>query len=102
MVNAAPRLRVTDVSAGYLSGHPVLRGVNLTAEPGRITVILGPNGAGKSTLLKVIAGFLRPDAGAIQLGDDDISALPPHRHVQHGIGLLPQGRSTFPDLTVIE
>jgi branched-chain amino acid transport system ATP-binding protein len=102
MTGAAPRLRVTDVSAGYLPGHPVLRGVNLTAEPGRITVILGPNGAGKSTLLKVIAGFLRPDAGAIQLGDDDISALPPHRHVQHGIGLLPQGRSTFPDLTVIE
>ena len=60
MAAAAPRLRVTDVSAGYLPGHPVLRGVNLTAEPGRITVILGPNGAGKSTLLKVIAGFLPP------------------------------------------
>ena len=102
MATAAPRLRVSNVSAGYSPGHPVLRGVNLTAEPGRITVILGPNGAGKSTLLKVISGFLSPASGAIQLGDSDIGALPPHRHVEHGIGLLPQGRSTFPDLTVVE
>jgi branched-chain amino acid transport system ATP-binding protein len=98
----APSLHVSNVSAGYLPGHPVLRGVNLNAAPGRITVILGPNGAGKSTLLKVIAGFLAPAAGTIALGDADISALPPHLHVAHGIGLLPQGRSAFPDLTVIE
>src|SRR5262245_43874742 len=98
----APSLRVTNVEAGYLPGHPVLRGVSLTAAPGRITVILGPNGAGKSTLLKVIAGFLAPAAGAIALGEEDISALPPHRHVAHGIGLLPQGRSAFPELTVVE
>jgi branched-chain amino acid transport system ATP-binding protein len=102
MANASPRLRVSDVSAGYSPGHPVLRGVNLTAEPGRITVILGPNGAGKSTLLKVIAGFLQPAGGSVQLGEKEITALPPHRHVEHGIGLLPQGRSTFPDLSVVE
>jgi branched-chain amino acid transport system ATP-binding protein len=102
MTMIAPSLNVSNVSAGYLPGHPVLRGVNLTASPGRITVILGPNGAGKSTLLKVIAGFLPPAAGSIALGDTDISTLPPHRHVAHGIGLLPQGRSAFPDLTVVE
>jgi branched-chain amino acid transport system ATP-binding protein len=102
MTMIAPSLNVSNVSAGYLPGHPVLRGVNLNAAPGRITVILGPNGAGKSTLLKVIAGFLPPAAGAIALGDTDISTLPSHRHAAHGIGLLPQGRSAFPDLTVIE
>src|ERR1044072_1780021 len=102
MSASAPRLRVTDISAGHLPDHPVLRGVNLTAEPGRITVILGPNGAGKSTLLKVIAGFLPPAAGSVQLGENEITALAPHRHVGHGIGLLPQGRSTFPDLSVVE
>jgi branched-chain amino acid transport system ATP-binding protein len=98
----AASLRVSNVSAGYLPGHPVLRGVSLNAAPGKITVILGPNGAGKSTLLKVIAGFLAPGAGTVALGDADISALPPHQHVARGIGLLPQGRSAFPNLTVLE
>nr|WP_284701245.1 ATP-binding cassette domain-containing protein [Rhodoplanes tepidamans] len=79
-----------------------MRGVDLVAEAGRITVVLGPNGAGKSTLLKVVAGFLAPLRGSVMLGDDDIGALPAHRHVALGIGLLPQGRSTFPDLTVEE
>ncbi len=88
--------------AGYIPGHPILRGVNLKAEPGRITVILGPNGAGKSTLLKAVSGFLPPEEGSIRLGDTEVGSLPPHRHIEHGIALLPQGRSTFPELTVVE
>ena len=98
----APKLRIVDVKAGYVPGHPVLRGVTMNAEPGRITVVLGPNGAGKSTLLRVAAGFLKPSEGSVQLGDADISVLPAHRHLENGIGLLPQGRSTFPELTVEE
>jgi branched-chain amino acid transport system ATP-binding protein len=99
---AAPRLQVEGVVAGYIPGHPILRGVNLKAEPGRITVILGPNGAGKSTLLKAVSGFLPPEEGTIRLGDTEVGSLPPHRHIEHGIALLPQGRSTFPELTVAE
>jgi branched-chain amino acid transport system ATP-binding protein len=102
MTPTAPTLRIADVVAGYTPGHPVLRGVNLKAEPGRITVILGPNGAGKSTLLKVAAGFLPPSSGSVTLGDVDIGGLPAHRHIEHGVGLLSQGRSTFPELTVGE
>jgi branched-chain amino acid transport system ATP-binding protein len=102
MTIAAPKLRVTDLVAGYMPGHPVLRGVNLTAEPGRITVVLGPNGAGKSTLLKAISGFLTPENGTVQLGEADICSLSPHEHIAQGIGLLPQGRSVFPDLSVVE
>jgi branched-chain amino acid transport system ATP-binding protein len=102
MTMAASRLRITDVVAGYVPGHPVLRGVTVTAEPGRITVVLGPNGAGKSTLLRVVAGFLSPEAGNVRLDDADIGSLPAHRHLDRGIGLLPQGRSTFPELTVAE
>lgn len=101
-VSSAPTLKVADLVAGYTAGHPVLRGVNLVAQPGRITVVLGPNGAGKSTLLRAIAGFLQPSSGSIVLDDNDISSLPPHRHVEHRIALLPQGRSTFPELTVAE
>jgi branched-chain amino acid transport system ATP-binding protein len=99
---AAPALIMSDVVAGYIPGHPVLRGASVRAEPGRITVILGPNGAGKSTLLKVAAGFLRPSNGSVVVGDRDIASLPAHRHIEHGIGLLSQGRSAFPELTVLE
>jgi branched-chain amino acid transport system ATP-binding protein len=102
MTISAPRLQVTNVVAGYIPGHPILRGVNLQAEPGRITVILGPNGAGKSTLLKVISGFLTPESGNVMLGESEIGQLPPHDHVEHGVALLPQGRSVFPELSVTE
>ena len=98
----APTLRIAGVKAGYVPGHPVLRGVTMNAEPGRITVVLGPNGAGKSTLLRVAAGFLVPSEGSVRLNDTNISALPAHRHLENGVGLLPQGRSTFPELTVEE
>lgn len=101
-VAQAPTLRITDAEAGYVPGHPVLRGVTMTAAPGKITVVLGPNGAGKSTLLKLVAGFISPITGSVRLDDDDIGALPAHHHLAHGIGLLPQGRSTFPELTVAE
>ena len=99
---AAPFLRMEGVVAGYVVGHPVLRTVNLRAEPGRITVVLGPNGAGKSTLLKVAAGFLATSSGSVTLGDVEIGTLAAHRHIELGVALLPQGRSTFPDLTVRE
>jgi branched-chain amino acid transport system ATP-binding protein len=98
----APKLQVSNVVAGYTPGHPILRSVNLTAEPGRITVILGPNGAGKSTLLKVISGFLSPEDGTVRLGDHVIDSVAAHSRIGRGVALLPQGRSVFPDLTVVE
>ncbi len=98
----ARQLRVCALSAGYSSHQPILSDVNLRAEPGKITVILGPNGAGKSTLLRVAAGFLRPSSGQVFIDQQDICSLPAYRHLEHGIGLLPQGRSTFPTLTVAE
>jgi branched-chain amino acid transport system ATP-binding protein len=102
MTVVAPTLLISDVIAGYTPGHPVLNGVNVRAEPGRITVVLGPNGAGKSTLLKVAAGFLPQDSGSVMLGDTNIGSLPVYRRIEHGIGLLSQGRSAFPELTVVE
>ena len=98
----SPKLTVAGLVAGYVPEQPVLRGVDLAAHGGRITVVLGPNGAGKSTLLRVLAGFLTPSAGSVRLDGVEIGSLPAHRHLACGIGLLPQGRSTFPDLTVLE
>jgi branched-chain amino acid transport system ATP-binding protein len=97
-----PTLRVSNVVAGYVPHQPILRGVNVTAAPGRITLILGPNGAGKSTLLKTIGGFVAASAGSITIDSTDVAALAAHQRLTHGIGMLPQGRSTFPELTVAE
>jgi branched-chain amino acid transport system ATP-binding protein len=99
---AKAELRITDLNAGYVPGHPILRGINLTAKPGCITVVLGPNGAGKSTMLRSVAGYLAPEAGRISIGETDITRLSAFRHIEQGIAFLPQGRSTFPDLTVAE
>ncbi len=98
----AARLAVRNLVAGYVPGHPILRGVNLEVAPARITVVLGPNGAGKSTVLKVLAGFLAVQSGSIRLDETEIAGLPAHRHAASGIALLPQGHSVFPDLTVAE
>lgn len=95
-------LRIAELTVGYVHGHPILRGVSITAKPGHVTVVLGPNGAGKSTMLRAVAGYLSPEAGRILLGGADISGLPAFRHIERGIAFLPQGRSTFPDLSVGE
>ncbi len=52
-----------DVTAGYTREVPILKGVDLEARTGLVTVIIGPNGAGKSTLLRTIYGYIRPSAG---------------------------------------
>jgi len=81
--------------------HPVLTGVDLTIAAGSLTAILGPSGSGKTTLLRVLAGFDRPDAGTVRIGDqlaDGPDAhLPPERR---RIGYVPQEGSLFPHLSV--
>ncbi|MEP7280660.1 MAG: ABC transporter ATP-binding protein [Rubrivivax sp.] len=69
---------------------------------GRMVAILGANGAGKSTTLRSIAGLHRPVRGSIKLGDEEISALPVHRVVRHGLALVPEGRMIVAPLTVEE
>lgn len=58
-------VRTTGVDVD-LAGHPVLRGIDLTAQAGEITAIVGPNGSGKSTLIAVLAGLIRPRAGRVE------------------------------------
>src|ERR1700722_10952879 len=79
----------------------VLRGVDLKVPAGAFVAILGPSGSGKTTLLRTIAGFERPDAGSIQVGEDvlddeGVYVAPEHRH----IGYVSQNGSLFPHLTV--
>lgn len=102
MTISAPRLHIKGAVAGYTPVQQILKGVDLIALPRKITVVLGPNGAGKSTLLKLVAGFVRASAGEVLLDGKNINALQVHERLGEGIGLLPQGRSAFPDMTVEE
>ncbi|MCC7321567.1 MAG: ABC transporter ATP-binding protein [Rubellimicrobium sp.] len=58
---------------------------SFSVEEGTITGLIGPNGAGKTTVFNVITGFFRPDAGRVFLGDQDITALPPHEVFRRGM-----------------
>jgi ABC-type branched-subunit amino acid transport system ATPase component len=95
-------LEVKDVVAGYGGGPSILKGVNLTVEPGQVQCIIGPNGAGKSTLLKTISGLLHPREGKIIFKGEEIQGLRPDQVLQEGICFVPQERALFPNMTVRE
>ena len=94
-------LTVEGIGKQY-GGVEVLQGVDLTAEPGRVTALIGPNGAGKSTLANVISGLVTPDAGTIRFGGEDITGWPAYRRAALGIGRTFQNLELFTGLTVLE
>ncbi len=64
--------------------------------------LVGPNGAGKTTLINLVTGMLRPDAGQILLGNEDITSLKPHERVKHGLARTFQINTLFPHLSALE
>ena len=74
--------------------------LTLRVNPGEVVGLLGPNGAGKTTTFHMIVGFERPDAGAIKLGDEDLSDMPMYARARRGIVYLPQEPSVFRRLSV--
>ena len=78
----------------------IVDGVGVKVAPGEIVGLLGPNGAGKTTTFAMIVGLLRPDAGKIRIGDDDLTEQPLHKRALAGIAYLPQEPSVFRRLTV--
>jgi branched-chain amino acid transport system ATP-binding protein len=94
-------LDISGLSAGY-DGSQVLFEVDLSIARGEVVTLLGRNGMGKSTLINTIAGILRPSAGQIRFDGAVIKGLPSYRVARHGIGLVPEGRQVFPNLTVRE
>ena len=101
MTGAAGALELSGVHAGY-GDLQALFGVGLRVEPGEAVGVVGPNGAGKTTLLRVISGLIRPRAGTLRFGEQDLAALPAHELPALGIAHVPENRRLFPHLTVEE
>ena len=94
-------LELKDVHSYYGNIH-ALMGVSLTVDEGEIVALIGANGAGKTTTLRSISGLLPPRRGAVLLEGKEIHHLAPHVVHKHGLGLVPEGRGIFPNLTVTE
>ncbi|MEO8542667.1 MAG: urea ABC transporter ATP-binding subunit UrtE [Burkholderiaceae bacterium] len=86
----------------YYGGSHILRGVDLHAQLGKVTVLLGRNGVGKTTLLKSLMGLVPIRSGTIRFDGHDISRATPFARARAGIGFVPQGREIFARLTVEE
>jgi branched-chain amino acid transport system ATP-binding protein len=93
-------LAADGVTAGYVDGVDILRGVDVRCAPGELVGIIGPNGAGKSTLVKALFGLVPIRSGTMHLRGEDISRLKAHELVRRGVGYVPQVRNVFAQLSV--
>ena len=80
----------------------VLFGISLSIAPGEMVTLMGRNGMGKTTTVRSIMGLTPARAGAIRFDGQDVRALPSYRIAKLGIGLVPEGRQIFPNLSVRE
>lgn len=94
-------LHVSELEASYGQSQ-VLFDIGFEVGAGEVVTILGRNGMGKSTTIKSVMGIVRPRAGKIRFRDEPIHGLPSYRIANLGIGLVPEGRQVFPNLTVRE
>lgn len=94
-------LELRDVETNYGLSR-ALFGVSLTIGRGEMVSLLGRNGMGKTTTVRSIMGLTPPSAGSIRFDGDEIHGLPAYRIAKHGIGLVPEGRQVFPNLTARE
>ena len=98
---AEPVLEVDGIETAYGLSQ-VLFGVSLSVAPGEMVTLMGRNGMGKTTTVRSIMGLTPARAGTIRFAGEDIRGLPPYRIAQRGIGLVPEGRQIFPNLSVRE
>jgi branched-chain amino acid transport system ATP-binding protein len=94
-------LEVRDIRTRYGSIE-ALKGISLTVDAAEVVTLIGSNGAGKSTTLRSISGLTPASSGTIMFGGEDITRVPAHEIVGHGIALAPEGRHCFSRMTVRE
>lgn len=94
-------LELTNIETSYGQSQ-ALFGVSLEVKAHEVVTLIGRNGMGKSTIVKTIMGMLHPTVGSVQLRGVDVSGQPSYEVARAGIGLVPEGRHVFPNLTVRE
>jgi branched-chain amino acid transport system ATP-binding protein len=94
-------LEVRDLETSY-GRSQVLFGVSFSISRGEIVTLLGRNGMGKTTTVRSLMGMVPPKAGNIRFQNRQLNNLPSYRIAQAGLGLVPEGRQIFPNLTVRE
>ncbi len=94
-------LKAEHIESGY-GPMQVLWGPSLEVRKGTITSLLGPNGAGKSTLLWSVMGSVPLIGGRVLFEGRDVTAMPPHKKVELGLTLVPEGKHLFREMTVEE
>lgn len=93
-------LKATALDARY-GAIQVLRGINFDVSDGEVVVILGGNGAGKTTSLRAVCGMVST-AGSVQLYGEEVRGKDPADIIRRGVAHVPQGRGTFPELSVTD
>jgi ABC-type branched-subunit amino acid transport system ATPase component len=96
-----PVLQLKGLHAGY-GGADILKSVDLRVEEREVVCVIGPNGAGKSTVFNVVYGFIPARRGAVLFRGRDVTGSTPRQMLDHGITIVPQHRSLFPQMTVLE
>lgn len=94
-------LDVQNITTSY-GATQVLFGVDISVADGEVVALLGRNGMGKSTSIRAICGLNKVNSGSVTFANSDITGLPSYRSAQMGLGLVPEGRRCFPNLTVDE
>ena len=97
----ASLLAVESIQTSYGVSR-VLHDISLAIAPGEVVTLMGRNGMGKTTTVRSIMGLTRAMAGSIRFDGRDIRTLPAYRVAKLGIGLVPEGRQIFPNLTARE
>jgi len=98
MTDGAPALRLVELERRF-GAQLAVAGVSLEVAEGEFVTLLGPSGCGKTTTLNLIAGFLEPSAGGIEIGGRRVDGLPPFRR---DLGVVFQDYALFPHMTVAE
>ena len=94
-------LQLSNVETAY-GRSQVLFGISFDIAAGEMVTLMGRNGMGKTTTVRSVMGLTPARSGSIRFADREIAALPSYRIAQLGVGLVPEGRRIFPNLTVRE
>lgn len=94
-------LEIKGVTAGY-GRTKVLHDVTVEIPTAQAVSVMGHNGAGKTTLLRVATGLIPVMSGQVLIDGEDVTRMPPSKRVQRGLGYVPQGQQSFPQMTTLE